>query len=191
MLNLIQYIQHLIAITEEEASLIHTFFEERTYQKNSFFLTEGRVCKQVGFVTQGLLRYYINHEGEEKAYAFAQEGSFVCNYESFLVQASSSKTIQALEDTHMLTISYDSLQQFYKKIKAGERFGRLIAEQLYVQSLKDITSFYTDPPEIRYNRFIKNHSNLQQRLSQYHIASYVGVKPQSLSRIRKRMTKLP
>ena len=74
------------------------------------------------------------------------------------------------------------------KYVQGERFGRLVTEQVFIQTLQDLTSFYTDGPEYRYERFIKKHPDLQQRISQYHIASYVGVKPQSLSRIRKRIS---
>lgn len=134
------------------------------------------------------MRYFINHNGEDKTYAFAQENHFVCNNESFIPQTPSTKNIQALEDCEMLQISHLDLQTFYKSIRQGERFGRLVIEQVFIETLKDLSSFYTDTPEYRYGKFIKQHTDLQQRVSQYHIASYVGVKPQSLSRIRKRIS---
>ncbi len=133
------------------------------------------------------MRYYINHDGEEKTYAFAQENNFVCNNESFVPQTFSTKNIQAIEDCEILQISYDDLQVFYKTIEQGERFGRLVIEQVFIETLQDLSSFYTDTAEDRYEDFLKKHADLQQRTSQYHIASYVGVKPQSLSRIRKRI----
>jgi hypothetical protein len=68
-----------------------------------------------------------------------------------------------------------------------ERFGRIAIEAVFVKMLRDISSLYAETPELRYERFLKNHADLQQRISQYHIASFVGVKPQSLSRIRKRI----
>jgi CRP-like cAMP-binding protein len=111
----------------------------------------------------------------------------MCNYESFLPQNPSSKIIQALEDSVVYVISYTDLQLLYGNVREGERFGRLAIEAVFIQLLKDISSFYTETPEVRYDRFIKNHADLQQRISQYHIASFVGVKPQSLSRIRKRI----
>ncbi|HXL55672.1 MAG TPA: hypothetical protein VN958_05410 [Chitinophagaceae bacterium] len=117
-----------------------------------------------------------------------KENNFVCNYESFLPQTPSTKIIQALEDCEMLLISFADLQIFYKSIAQGERFGRLVIGQVFIQLLQDLSSFYTDTSEYRYGKFIKEHPNLQQRISQYHIASYVGVKPQSLSRIRKRIS---
>lgn len=185
--SLLNSIQHIIALSLAEKDIITALFKEKSYKKGDFFLAEGQTCKQVGFVTKGLLRYYINHDGEDKTYDFAQENNFVCNYESFLPQAPSTKIIQALEDCEMLQISYTDLQLFYRSVKGAERFGRKVIEQVFIQTLQDLSSFYTDTPELRYEKFSTRHPDLLQRISQYHIASYVGVKPQSLSRIRKRI----
>ena len=189
MINSLLYsIQNLITLSPAEIDIVKSLFKEKSYKKGDFFLAEEQICKQVGFVAKGLMRYYINHDGEEKTYSFSQENSYVCNYESFLPQSPSSKIIQALEDCDVLVISYDDLQIFYADIREGERFGRIAIEQVFLQLLQDVNSFYTETPELRYERFIKNHTDLQQRISQYHIASFVGVKPQSLSRIRKRIS---
>lgn len=188
MNSLLYSIQNLITLTPAEIDIVTSLFKEKTYKKGGFFLVEGQICKQVGFVAKGLMRYYINHNGEEKTYAFSQENNYVCNYESFLPKSPSSKIIQALEDCDVLVISHDDLEIFYANVREGERFGRIAIGTVFIQMLQDITSFYTETPELRYERFIKNHADLQQRISQYHIASYVGVKPQSLSRIRKRIS---
>lgn len=185
--SLLENIQNIITLSPAEQDLVTTLFKEKSYKKGDFFLAGGQVCKQVGFVTKGLLRYYINHDGEDKTYDFAQENNFVCNYESFIPQMPSTKIIQALEDCEMLVTSYTDLQIFYKSVRGAERFGRLVIEQVFIQTLKSLSSLYTDTPEYRYEKFIKEHADLQQRVSQYHIASFVGVKPQSLSRIRKRI----
>lgn len=185
--SLLNNIQHLIKLSDEEKTIVTSLFKEKRYKKGDFFLADGQICKQVGFVIKGLMRYYINHDGEEKTYAFSQENEYVCNYESFLPQSPSSKIIQALEDTEVFVISHGDLQLLYANVRQGERFGRIAIEAVFLQLLMDINSFYTETPELRYERFLKNHANLQQRISQYHIASFVGVKPQSLSRIRKRI----
>lgn len=185
--ELIISIQSFIDLNPKEIDCIKQLFKQKQVKKGDFFLAEGQVCKQVGFIVNGLMRYYINHNGEEKTYAFAQENNFICNYESFLPQTPSTKIIQALEDCEILQISFTDLQIFYKSVSEGERFGRLVIEQVFIHLLQDLSSFYTDTPEYRYGQFIKKHPDLQQRISQYHIASYVGVKPQSLSRIRKRI----
>lgn len=186
--NLIYSIQNLITLSQAEIDIVTSLFKEKSYKKGDYFLEEGRICKHVGYVTKGLMRYYINHDGEEKTYAFSQEEQYVCNYESFLPQEPSSKIIQALEDSIVLVISHTDLQSLYTNVREGERFGRLAIEAVFIQLLKDISSFYTETPEVRYERFLNNHLDLQQRVSQYHIASFVGVKPQSLSRIRKRIS---
>jgi CRP-like cAMP-binding protein len=185
--SLLSNIQSLVNISEEEKEIISSLFKERTYQKGEFFLADGQICKHVGFIARGLMKYYINHDGEEKTYAFSKENQYVSNYESFLPQRPSSKIIQALEDSHVFVISYNDLQILYAKVRGGERYGRIAVEAVFLQMLIDINSFYTETPEVRYEGFLKNHPDLQQRISQYHIASFVGVKPQSLSRIRKRI----
>jgi CRP-like cAMP-binding protein len=185
--SLLDNIQSLITLDQGEKDFITSLFKEKRYKKGDFFLAEGQICKHVGFITKGLMRYYINHDGEEKTYSFSQENQYVCNYESFIPQNPSLKVIQALEDTEVLVISHTDLQLLYSNVKKGERFGRIAIEGVFLQLLQDINSLYTETPELRYETFLKNHSDLQQRISQYHIASYVGVKPQSLSRIRKRI----
>ena len=102
-------------------------------------------------------------------------------------QLPSNKNIQALEDTTLYIVSRDGLQQIYKELQEGERLGRLAIEQVFVTVLRQLSSFYKDAPEIRYQRFLETFSDISQRVPQYYIASYVGIKPQSLSRIRKRM----
>ena len=184
--TLLNSIQNIITLSPAEVDIVTALFKQKSYKKGEYFLEEGRICKQVGFVAKGLLRYYINHNGEEKIYDFSQENEYVCNYESFLPQLPSSKNIQALEDSEVFVISHADLQLFYANVRGGERFGRIAIEAVFIKLLQDISSLYTETPELRYERFLKNHADLQQRISQYHIASFVGVKPQSLSRIRKR-----
>jgi len=186
--SLLSTIQKVITLSPEEVDTVKSLFKERIYKKGDFFLEEGRICKQVGFVAKGLMRFYINQDGEEKIYDFSQENEFVCNYESFLPQIPSSKNIQALEDSIVFVISHADLQLFYANVAGGERFGRVAIESVFVKMLQDISALYAETPELRYERFLKNHADLQQRISQYHIASFVGVKPQSLSRIRKRIS---
>lgn len=151
-------------------------------------MREGQVCRSVALIGTGLVRYYINEDGNEGTYYFGREGDFLCDYESFLPQAPSNKNIQALEDTSLYIISHDGLQKIYHEVKAGERLGRLGIEKVFVSILKQLSSFYKDSPEIRYQCFLETFAGISQRVPQYYIASYVGIKPQSLSRIRKRTT---
>lgn len=183
---LIAVFSRFIELNEDEKRYLTTLFKEKRVKKNDFFLKEGAVCRHVGFIVKGVVRYYINKDGEEKIYGFGKEGDFICNYESFLSKQPSGKNIRHIEEGVLLTLSYEHLQLFYKNIRGGERFGRLISEHIFVEALRQITSLYTDSAEERYHNFLQVYPDLQQRIPQYCIASYVGVKPQSLSRIRKR-----
>lgn len=151
-------------------------------------VTAGEICRYVIFIETGLVRYYINKDGEDQTNYFNKEGDFVCYYPSFLPQKPSGVSIQALEDCVVWQVSFDGLQQFYKEVEYGERFGRLGIEAVFVDVSAQLGSIYTDPPETRYKNFLDNYHAIVQRIPQYYIASYVGVKPQSLSRIRKRLS---
>lgn len=186
--SLINTINSIITLDEQEQLFITNTFKEKTARKNDYFLQEGQVCREVGFIVKGLIRYYSNNDGEDLIYDFGKEGNFVCNYESFLDHSPSKRNIQFIEDTTYLSISFTDLQLFYEQVKEGQKFGRIICEQIFVDAIQKITSLYTDQPEQRYQQFIQSFPDLQQRIPQYYIASFVGIKPQSLSRIRKRLT---
>jgi len=97
----------------------------------------------------------------------------------------SNKSIIALENSVIYAIAYENMQQFYSKVQFGERFGRLLIEGIFTKAIKHIVSIHTDNAEERYLNFLKLYKHIQQRIPQYYIASFVGVTPQSLSRIRR------
>lgn len=177
-------IRQWVTLRPDEEFVISNLFERRYVAANDFFLRADEVCRHVGFVVQGLLRYYTLDDGVEYTYDFSPERNFTCNYESFLTQTPSSRFIQAIDNTTLLVITYGNLQRLYEQLHEGQKFGRLVAEELFVGMLQKLTSFYTETADERYDTFLRNFPGLQERLPQYVIASYVGIKPQSLSRIR-------
>jgi CRP-like cAMP-binding protein len=188
MERLIQTIKSFIKLSVAEEEQVAVLFKEKEIPKGEYFLQVGSVCKYVGFIQQGLVRYFINKDGQELTGEFGKEGEFVCNYASFLDHSVSDEGIQCLEDTRLLVISFDDLQVFYNTIAEGNKFGRLTAERIFVHAKRKIASLYSDPPETRYLQFMQLYPDIQQRIPQYYISSYVGVKPPSLSRIRKRLS---
>jgi Cyclic nucleotide-binding domain len=182
-------IKQFIHLSEAEELMLEALFVENHFAKGAFFLQENQVCRQLGLIHEGLVRYYTNVDGEDKTYFFGREGDFVCEYESFLQQTPSDKNIQVLEETSIFTINFGGLQRVYAEIKEGNLFGRLGIEQVFVRILQQLTSFYNDPPDLRYQRFLESFPDIVQRVPQYYIASNVGIKPQSLSRIRNRAKK--
>lgn len=177
-------IRQFVPLAAREEIFVETLFEPHTLQAGDSFLQAGEVCRYVGFVTRGLLRYFVLDDGEEHTYDFSTEHTFSCNYESFLTRTPSTRFIQALEDTALLRISYDNLQRLYQELEHGQQFGRLVAEQLFVSALQKLTSFYRETADQRYDNFLRLFPGLVERVPQYIVASYVGIKPQSLSRIR-------
>ncbi|MBW3466986.1 Crp/Fnr family transcriptional regulator [Arthrospiribacter ruber] len=183
---LISIVSQIIKLNKDEETLIRALFKVKKFNQGDYFLEEGKVCKEIGFITKGLVAYFIDSV-ELHVYDFCQENEFVSNYESFLNQSESSKSISCLEDTEMLCITFNDLQVLYKKISEGQKLGRIISENLFLDAIEKLTSFYTESPEAKYERFLKKYPDLIQRIPQYYVASFVNVKPQSLSRIRKRM----
>lgn len=186
---LIQTIRNYIPLSPEDEVVVQRLFHRKLYKKGDHLLAEGEICRNIIFVESGLVRYYINKDGEEQTNYFNKEGEFVCDYPSFLPQLPSMVNIQAVEDCTVYTIGVDGIQQFYKEVKYGERFGRMAIETVFVSVVSQVASIYTDSPEMRYQKFLLAYPDIVQRVPQYYIASYVGVKPQSLSRIRKRLSR--
>lgn len=178
MSRLIVTIRSLIHITAEEETLIQGLFKSLELESGAYFLEEGQLRRYVGFVETGLLRYHMNHDGTEKTLFFSSEGEFVSNYQSFLPREPSNTSIQAIEDCLLQVISYDDLQKLYAGVNEGEKLGRLAIEQVFLSSMQQLKSFYKDSPTARYQQFLRSYPNLAQRIPQYHIASYVGIKPQ-------------
>lgn len=184
--SLIEKLRTYIEFNEDEERFIDNVFRVKHFAKGEHFLLAGDVCREAAFIESGVFRFYINTGERDATYYFAAENEFICDYPSFLPQRPSSINIQALEAAEIRAISFDDLQRFYRQVTFGERFGRLIAEEIFVDSIQQLTSFYQDKPAVRYQNFVHRFSQLVQRLPQYYIASYVGIEPQSLSRIRRR-----
>jgi CRP-like cAMP-binding protein len=186
---LLKTIRHYIPLSPDDEAIVRSLFRETILEKGQYLLEVGNICKNIFFIEKGLVRYYCDVHGEEKTSYFNKEGEFVCDYTSFLPQKPSATNIQALEQCTVYAISHANIQLFYEKIRHGERFGRLALEEVFMNVIGQVSSLYNDPPEFRYKLFLSRYPDIAQRIPQYHIASYVGIKPQSLSRIRKRMDK--
>ncbi|TWF34901.1 CRP-like cAMP-binding protein [Chitinophaga polysaccharea] len=187
-LQLINAISYFIHLEEEEKEWISSRFIIKKYKKNDYFLREGQVCREVGFIQSGLVRYCsIRENGEDLTLDFNKEMEFTCNYASFLDHSPSTSGIQCLESSTILCISWNDLQELYTHVREGQKFGRLVCEFLYVQAIRKVNSLYNNGPEQRYLQFLNQYAEIASRVPQYYISSYVGIKPPSLSRIRKRL----
>jgi len=186
---LLQTLRQIVTLDLDEEQLLKTIFNEMHLKKGDFFLKAGEINNRLGFVNKGLIRYFVYKNDDESTIEFTSEGEFIAEYQSFLDNSEAIQYIQAIEDTTLLVTDNDGIQQLYNTTKNGNLIGRLVIEYRYNHLLKQLLSIYMHDPEQRYRNFIKVYPDLIQRVPQYYVASYVGVKPESLSRIRKRIAK--
>jgi len=184
--NLLKY----VSFTDEEIMNLISKLESKLLKKNHFLLREGEICRHVAFLNKGLIRLYYVKDGKEHNSGFFQAGTWVSEYASFLHKKPSLFSIEALVDTELFLLSFENMQKLYNEGKAFERLGRLIAENLFHAYFKRNMSLLLDSPKERYVTFLKENSSLVELIPLKHIASYVGVEPESLSRIRKRINNL-
>ena len=186
--KLLQAILDISHISKEEEKLILNSFKESTFRKGDFLLKAGKIARYVAFLEEGLVRYFVYKNGEESTFEFTSSGEFISDYQSFRSKTPSNQNIQAIEDCKLYLIGYDALQKIFREVENGNLLGRIIVEHRFDVMVNQLLSVYMHSHEERYIQFVKHYSDLTQRIPQYMIASYVGVKPESLSRIRKRFT---
>ena len=171
---------------DREIQLLASLFKPKRLKKGEFFLQSGKVAYHVGYLYSGLVRYFVYKDGEESTFEFTKEGEFIADYQSFTKKTISLQNIQAIEDAELLIIQFDGLQQLFNGIRHGNLIGRRIIEHRFDVMVSQLLAIYMQSHEERYLRFTEQYADLVQRIPQYLIASYVGVQPQSLSRIRRR-----
>ena len=187
--NLLKLLHGIVELDNEEEELIKSSFKPFVLSKHDFFLKAGEVNKNIGFLEKGLVRYFVYKDDEESTFEFTKEGEFIADYQSFNNKTISIQNIEAIEDCELLIIDYQCVQNIFNTTKNGNLIGRLIIEHRFDVMVNQLLAIYMQNHEERYKRFVSQYSDLAQRIPQYLIASYVGVKPQSLSRIRRRFAK--
>lgn len=184
------YFALLPSITEEQWWFYEQKISIRTYKKGDLILRPGQICDTVSFINSGLVRFYHLLDGKELvAGFFDEEQPYFSDYESFLTRKPSPMYIEAIEATEVADINYEGVQLLYDTVEAADRLGRYIAEGLYTMLSARNNAFLLDSPEQRYQKLLEQRPGLFQRVPQYMIASYLGVTPEALSRIRARLSK--
>ena len=184
--NFINTLSQVVKVKPDDFNLFSKKLSLVHLKKNEVWEKEGRIGQYLGFINKGILRQYHLKDGQEFTEDFFSENDFIGNYISYLKQEPSTLNIQALEDCELFVITFEDLQKFYDEIPTVDRFGRLIAERKLIEYHDKTTSFLLDSPEERYYKLIQQKPDLHSRVKQYYIAQYLGIRPESLSRIRKR-----
>ena len=177
---------HYVSFIDEEWELISQNIFIKSYKKNELLLTEGKICTYVAFLVGGIVRYYFVRNGKEITVQFFLENSFFSDYRSFIRREPSTFYIEALEDCTLLMISKDDIDKLYNYIPRFERFGRIMAENLYLSIADKTIRLMGESPEEKFSTLIHEQSELIRRVPQYMLSSYLGVTPEAYCRIKKR-----
>ncbi len=180
------FLQSFSSISDEEFEATTSHFATIRLKKGEYLVEQGKICKRIAFVNSGTFRtYYINEKAEETTACFRTQFSIVSSYRSFVMQQPSDLAIEALEDSELIVISYDSLQELYANSMAWLNIGRLIAESEYISMEEYASVLNNESAKEKYLRLLQEQSEVVQKASVESIASYLGVTRRTLSRIRQ------
>ncbi|MCE3007996.1 MAG: Crp/Fnr family transcriptional regulator [Bacteroidetes bacterium] len=157
-------------------------------KKGEPILMAGEACRFLAFIERGCFRMYAEEEGREQVLEFFFPGETATNYRSFLTEDPSAHYISAIQPSTIYILTKTNLQTLYQAHPKFERVGRLVAEAIYLRITRKIDLLQNYTPEQRYSLLMAQNRELVQQVPQYMIASYLGIQPETLSRIKKRMT---
>lgn len=183
------YYQGMIPqLREDEWESLQQAFTFQFLKKGESLIRQGEICRQVSFINRGLLRMYYLVDGREISTGFMAESNYLSQYDSFLTRQPSAGNIDALEDCELINLSYDAMQTLYNEKPVFQIFGRKIAEFLFIMISSQTNKLLTLTPEERYRNVMETQPFIIQRVPQYMIASYIGITPEHLSRLRRKIT---
>jgi CRP-like cAMP-binding protein len=161
-------------------------FRLQHVEKNSHWLRAGEQATNLGFVVRGLFRlYYAREDGKQFNKSFVAEYEFLAGIHSLLERRSSRLSIEALTDSEILTVPYEAIQEFYERDMFWQRLGRLMAEHLVVKKLEREAALLMDSAAVRYESFLRDYSHIEGRIPDHHVARYLGITPEALSRLKR------
>lgn len=178
-----------VPLSTKEQEVIKTYFTPKKLRKKQYLLQEGDVCKSIAFVEKGALRAYsVDDSGSEHIIQFALEGWTISDLYSFLTGEPATYNIDALEDAELVLISKNAHEELLQNVQKYETYIRLQITSAYIAMQRRLTSVISLPLEERYKNLAAMYPDIVQRVPQHMIASYMGLTPETLSRIRRKMT---
>ena len=187
-LAILQHIERFVSLNEEEKNAFAEIVEERIVKRKSFIVQPGFVCKHQTHIVRGALRsYFITPDGSEHTIAIAIDDWWISDFYSYTSQTPASLYVEALEDSVIQQISYDNVEGICDAYPRFERFFRLVAQKAFAYSQRRALSNIGKTAEERYLEYAEMYPQIIQRIPQYIIASYLGMSPEFLSKIRKKL----
>jgi len=185
--QVISFFKNFIDLDEKACQEIKNRTTIKHLSKNEFLLTEGKTCSFVAFINTGAFRAFYSVNGQEYSKQFFFENNFCTDYASYLTQKKSFTYLQAIEESTVLIFHKKDVDYFYETVPNFMAFGKALAENLYIKVCDIKASFILNTPKQRYENLVKERPKVIQRVPQYMIASYLGITPEALSRVRNRI----
>lgn len=190
MNELYKMLNELIGITEAEWLTFSAKLIRREVKAKTLLVSESQVAKNIYFIESGLLRTYHLQDDKEVNSYFACDNQFIATFSSFISQTPSFENLETIDDSIVYEISYIKLHELYDEHRKFEKLGRILAEKNYMCMLDRAYLMQTKTAKQKYMDFMENYNEkIIQRLPQYHLASFLGIAPESLSRVRKEILK--
>lgn len=180
------FIQQLFPDFKIDFLLLEPLIKSKKLHRGEFLVQEGEVCNFVGFTLKGCLRTFVLKNGKEYTLFFHPEQQTFGDYERFQKYQPTRFSFQAVEESEVIIFDHQ-VMQFFETIPQGQKFLRLVAEDLAFSLRDKLLSLFLDPPEERYLNLLQTEPKLLQRIPQHYLASYLGIEPQSLSRLKRRV----
>lgn len=185
--KLIDYFLKITSLSADEIEAITESMDTKQYAKGTHILKEGQFSEDTYFILEGCVRKYILVDGNEISTNFYTEEQWILSTENFSEKSPSHYNLICVEDTTVVIGNEQKAQELFKQFPRFETTSRQIMEAVFMEQQKQMISYITDKPEQRYLKLLESRPNIFQRVPQYDIATYIGVKPESLSRIRKKL----
>ncbi|MGI4867848.1 MAG: Crp/Fnr family transcriptional regulator [Janthinobacterium lividum] len=183
-----QHLRQTVKLPETEWAFAAPHLRQLRLRKHEAFVVPGQVCRHLAFVETGVLRSFLTTTEREVTNDFFLPGSFVSAFTSFITQVPSVWTVQALEACELVVFSQDFLQTLYARHSAWLYFNKGLMETEFIKKCRRESSFLRHAADQRYQALLQQYPTLEQHVPQYHIASYLGIQPETLSRLRARPT---
>jgi CRP-like cAMP-binding protein len=187
--TLIKNIRELVPLSEKEEELIQEAFKQKHLRKKEHLLQKGDPSDHMRFVSVGCMKVYsVDENGQEHILQFGISGWWINDLYAFLTETPATLFIQAITESFLFQIHRDRLNQLYDEVPMMDRFFRIKTQNGYVALQERTIRSMSETAEQRYSKFINRYRDLEQQIPQYMIASYLGITPEHLSAIRKKMS---
>lgn len=186
--RLLESIKEKVSLTDEEIETLKHFFIPKKLRKRQYALNAGDVCQYISFVEKGLLRSFtVDDDGNEHVVQFAIEGWWISDMGSFVSGKEALYNIEALEDCELLNLTKESMEAMLVKLPVMERFFRILMQNNIVALQRRVIAYMSLSAEEKYLKLMEIAPEIMTRASQQHIASYLSITPETLSRVRRKV----